>query len=354
MTEVWTPDNLSSGSVILSDGNITSLDFHREGKYCVMSSSENSLHLIDSLSGLEKKKLYARTHGIASVKYTHHESCVLLTSSIARDRKHCDIRYLSMYDNRYLRFFKGHTDKVHSVDMSPTEDYFLSSSADKTVRLWNVNTDKAVAELKLPSKIADPVVKYDRSGIIFGVQCRDYRKGLHSIKLFDARMYENGPFQDIAPQPNLLESAVMKGLQHSGSATPSRQEIASQLSKTWSNFEFSPDGLKILVNTGGDSLFVLDGFKEETEPLAICGRSNSTGGPLGACFSADSKYIIAGNDENEVQIFDNDTGDCKNTLTGHVAPVGCVACNPKYDVLATGCLNAVLWIHSSGSASQDD
>ena len=37
--------------------------------------------------------------------------------------------------------------------MSPTEDNFLSSSSDKTVRLWNLNSPNAVAQLNLPTKI---------------------------------------------------------------------------------------------------------------------------------------------------------------------------------------------------------
>ena len=82
-TRGWNPLGLEAGAVILGDGVISNLDFHRDGRYLVMATRESSLHLIDCLSSnpktIEKKKLYCRSHGIAEVKFTHNESCVLMT-----------------------------------------------------------------------------------------------------------------------------------------------------------------------------------------------------------------------------------------------------------------------------------
>lgn len=41
------------------------------------------------------------------------------------------MRYLSLYDNQFLRFFAGHTDKVVSIAMSPTDDHFMTGSLDR-------------------------------------------------------------------------------------------------------------------------------------------------------------------------------------------------------------------------------
>lgn len=38
------------------------------------------------------------------------------------------LRYLSHHDHRYLRFFKGHTDTVTSLSLSPKSDAFVSTS----------------------------------------------------------------------------------------------------------------------------------------------------------------------------------------------------------------------------------
>lgn len=47
-----------------------------------------------------------------------------------------EIRYLSLFDNAYLRFFTGHEGRVTSLAMSPLDDRFLSASVDGTLRLW--------------------------------------------------------------------------------------------------------------------------------------------------------------------------------------------------------------------------
>lgn len=54
----------------------------------------------------------------------------VLVSSDADGVDHA-VRYLSLYDNQFLRFFTGHTDKVVSIAMSPTDDHFMTGSADK-------------------------------------------------------------------------------------------------------------------------------------------------------------------------------------------------------------------------------
>jgi len=73
---------------------------------------------------------------------------------------------------------------------------------------------------------------------------------------------------------------------------------------------------------------------------------------LGCTMSPNAETVVTASEDNEVMIFDYkdpqvaQTGRplLKSVLTGHVSPVGCIACNPKYDVMATGCVNTVLWI----------
>jgi WD40 repeat protein len=116
------------------------------------------------------------------------------------------------------------------------------------------------------------------------------------------------------------------------------------LQTSWNSFEFSSDGNHLLLNSSSDFLLVLDGFRNDVEPLVITSRKNDAGVALGACFSANSKYVLTGNDDNDFLLLDRNSGELKRALTGHVAPLGCVCSNPKFDVFATGCVNSVLWI----------
>ena len=45
-----------------------------------------------------------------------------------------------MHDNHYVRYFKGHKKQVICLEISPTDEQFLSASLDDTVRLWNMNS----------------------------------------------------------------------------------------------------------------------------------------------------------------------------------------------------------------------
>ena len=81
-------------------------------------------------------------YGVGIARFTHDPLSVIAASRNDFDDA---IRYLSLHDNRYLRFFKGHTDRVVALEMSPKEDSFASAAADDTVRLWDLRTTDCAA-----------------------------------------------------------------------------------------------------------------------------------------------------------------------------------------------------------------
>jgi WD40 repeat protein len=104
------------------------------------------------------------------------------------------------------------------------------------------------------------------------------------------------------------------------------------------------------VNTN-ESLILVDAFKEDVPPVVIP-KKNEAGMTLGACLSSDAKWVLSGTDENELAVYDKSTGALCTTLTGHVAPIGCVKCNPRYDMWASGCVNTALWLRG-GAVAKD-
>lgn len=308
-----------------------------------MGTSNNSLYLIDCLSGQLRKKLYAKTAGVGQVRYTHHEYSVLCTS----EKTSNDIRYYCMYDNRYLRYFRGHTDQVVSIAMSPVDDHFLSASIDHTVCMWSLAALNPVAKLTLPSGTECPRVAYDNSGLVFGVMAKSLATGQHTLKLFDARNYEKGPFVDIAPSQAVIEQALT-----TADSSMESSQIHRALASSWYEMSFSPDGAKVLVNTASDILLCLDAFRPDIPPIVLTGRKNSTSSHLGACFTPDSRYVLSGTDDKQILIYDPHSGERLGNLNGeHVAHVTSVKCNPKYDLIATGCVNTALWIKNGGNNS---
>ena len=50
-------------------------------------------------------------------------------------------RYMSLKENKYIRYFGGHDKKVVTLAMNPADDTFLSGSMDKTIRLWDLRSN---------------------------------------------------------------------------------------------------------------------------------------------------------------------------------------------------------------------
>jgi COMPASS component SWD2 len=92
------------------------------------------------------------------------------------------IRYLSLHDNKYLRYFPGHTRPVTTLCMSPTDDTFLSGSADKTLRLWDLRSPNCQGLMHL---LGRPVAAFDPEGLIFAAGVNN-----ESVKLYDLRSFD--------------------------------------------------------------------------------------------------------------------------------------------------------------------
>lgn len=301
-----------------------------------MSTNESAIHLIDCLSGEEKKRIHCKSSGVGQIKYTHNENCILVSSE---KRNKYDIKYLCLYDNRYLRSFSGHTDMLTSISMSPVDDIFITASLDRTVRRWDLNSPKETARIQLSGLYSPAVANFDSAGLVFGVMAKNLRDNSHTLRLYDARNFDAGPFQDIAPS-SVLQSKVISEQY----PVTEEENRAKPNQSNWTSFQFTPDGNHIFINTDSDIVWLLDSFRSEVAPKLLGPRKNESCSKLGACVTTDCQHVLVGNEENEIQIYDKATGGMKGFLSGHVAPIGCIASNPRYDMFASSCVNTVLWI----------
>lgn len=342
-------------SILHGDDQVVDSCFHANGNLLV-TATKDSIQLIDSLSGESKKKIFTKTHGNRNIAYTHHEQCVLASSRNRRNNN--DIRYLSMYDNRYLRLFKGHDTQVTSLAMSPVDDCFLSSSADRAVCLWSLTAPSPIARLTLPEECANPKVAYTHDGLLFGVMARNNSASTNCIRLFDARSYDKGPFLQLRPSRQQLQKALKR-------SNPQLDSFQHErcLSSPWVSFCFSPDGTRALVSTACGLLISLDAFNDDGDPVTIFteaetrveasqskGLALSQTASLGCCFTPDSRHVLAATADCRVLVCNPLSGRTEGELPGqlgHVTPVTSVCCNPKYEVVATSGINTYLWLKSS-------
>ncbi|KAG7930179.1 hypothetical protein KL934_005109 [Ogataea polymorpha] len=140
----------------VSNTPITSIDFDHTGQFLITAGVDESIHLYDVAKGKHVKPIYSKKYGCHLAKLGRKENTCVFASTKENDT----IRYLSLHDNSFIRYFKGHTALVTDLAMADLNHMFVSASYDHTVRLWDTRSANCQATLvtdERPSSIAlDP------------------------------------------------------------------------------------------------------------------------------------------------------------------------------------------------------
>ncbi|MBA0760814.1 hypothetical protein Gotri_023535 [Gossypium trilobum] len=235
-------------------GRISSMDFHRTSGYLVTASEDESIRLYDVSTATCLKTINSKKYGVDLVCFTSHPTTVIYSSKNGWDES---LRLLSLHDNKYLRYFKGHHDRVVSLSLNSRNESFISGSLDRTVLLWDQRAEKCQGLLRVQGR---PAISYDDQGLVFAIAFGGY------IRMFDARMYEKGPFEIFSVGGDVSDANVVK---------------------------FSNDGRLMLLTTMDGHIHVLDSFRGthlstyNVKPVP----SNCT---LEASFSPEGMFVISG------------------------------------------------------------
>ena len=169
---------------------INSVDFSKDGELLLSSGDDQHVYIYSCQHGTQVQTSQCRKYGVESARFTHDPFSIIAASR--NDYDH-GIRYLSLHDNRYMRFFKGHTDRVVALEMSPKEDTFASASADDTVRLWDLRTTDCTGVIRFAGG-RRAAIAFDLQGMVFAAS-----GGGGQTKMYDVRAYDKGPFATFTP-----------------------------------------------------------------------------------------------------------------------------------------------------------
>ncbi|GAB2271153.1 hypothetical protein Dimus_005999 [Dionaea muscipula] len=249
-------------------GRISSMDFHKASSYLVTASDDESIRLYDVANATCLKTINSKKYGVDLVSFTSHPTTVIYSSKNGWDES---LRLLSLNDNKYLRYFKGHHDRVVSLSLCSSKKCFLSASLDRTVLLWDQRAEKCQGLLRVQGR---PAAAYDDQGLVFAIAFGGY------IRMFDARKYDKGPFDIFSVEGDFSDANVVK---------------------------FSNDGRLMLLTTAGGNIHVLDSFRGtllstfSVKPIS----SNST---LEATFCPEGMYAVSGSGDGSVHAWNVHTG----------------------------------------------
>ncbi len=257
-----------------------------------------------------------------------------LTTSVVVDT----IRYLSSHDNTYIRYFRGHTEPVTSIALSPSSDNFLSSSLDNTVKLWALNSSSPQGQLKLASPF---LCVYDPSATVIAIASPPTQ----SILLYDVRNYDKAPFAHFDMQP-YEERFMPNSTMHD-----------------WTRLEFSNDGKSLILGTNGAGHFVLDAFDGALRHFAVRpgGKSGRRGpgedraegevaGQGDLCLSPDGQFLVGGSGQEGLLVWDLHTPAAEdNMLKPHAELPGpgrsaIVGYNHRHNLIVTADKDLLMWL----------
>ena len=114
--------------------DIVGMDFSDDGQILYVADSQ-TLNVYITATAQSYRRLFMKNHEIEQISHTHNNSAIL----VATKKNHL-ILYWSIHENRVIKMFKGHSDAITNLMINSKDDYFLTTSNDNTMRIWNLNS----------------------------------------------------------------------------------------------------------------------------------------------------------------------------------------------------------------------
>jgi COMPASS component SWD2 len=204
--------------------------------------------------------------------------------------------------------------------MNPVNDTFLTTSRDKTSRLWDLNKRTCLCIFQDSNHAT-----FDSTGdVIFSVACdvKNNEKSNNFINLYSMESYLKGPFK-VFKVENVGEIKHLK---------------------------ISNNGLYLCCATNDNSIIVMNAY-DGNIMKKLTGDISEGDLYFKIDISADSKYLVSGSDSGSILLWNiedkNDRNDPIATLNSHPLQSNCVKFSPRHCILVSSCINYIIWHPSS-------
>jgi len=242
--------------------------------------------------------------------------------------------------------FKGHTDDVWDVDISPDGKYLITASDDKTARLWDLATGQTIQVFSnCNSAVGDARFSPDGTYVLLG--CADHAPRLVDITTGQTVQTFSGhtggvDWADFSPDGKQIITAGGddKTARIWDLASGQTLYILKSNSDYLPRVAFSPDGKYAFTDRLWDAATgeAIQTFVEQSNAVSC------------VAFSPDSKYVATGSDDGIARIWDVSTGQMVREFTGHQGFVNGIKFSPDGKFLLTGSADqtARLWDVATG------
>ena len=288
---------------------INNISVSSDGSLYLTSGNDNQIFIFSLLKNEIIRHLVNKKNGCDKAIFTHNTKAILCAS-----KSDYRIMYWCTHNNKILFSFLGHSDIITDLCINPFNDLFISTSNDKTSRLWDLNQKKCLCIFQ-DSQCA----VFDNTGKVLASVTYSMNK--------ETERYENFiNLYNIEKPENIIDGKPF--------------DVFSIKSNGYiKQIKFSNNGDYLIAITD-NYLFIIDalGGKIKHE-MEINDEINTVD------MTPDSKYVCLGCASGNVLIY-SEGGKLIKTLEFHTKNCECISFNPRYAVMATADTNLVFWIPS--------
>jgi WD40 repeat protein len=250
-----------------------------------------------------------------------------------------------------LHILTGHQQPVSSIAFSPDGQQLVSSSFDKTIKLWDTSSGKCLKTLlghrsRIWTVIFHPNGRQIASGSDDNnTKIWDLKQGRcintivgHTSAVLSVNLSPDGRSLASGNEDNTIKIWDIS----LGTIT---QTLHGHTNRVWSA-EFSPDG-RLLVSGSADYTIKLWDWQLGNCLQTFRGHNSWV---WRVVFSPDGQTFASSSYDQTVKIWDVSTGACLKTLEGHTSPVICTNFSPDGKLLASCEFAGIikLWNSQSG------
>ena len=314
-------------------------DFSSDSTYQAFPSGRDVV--IANISNDEdERKFVGHTDNVNQTKYTPDNNYVVSSSD---DRT---VRIWDLDSTNYIKKIEGHSNQVNHVAYSQDGKIIVSASSDSTIRIWNGATGNCLRTLRGHAGYVNSVAFSPNGKNIVSassdstIRIWDYASGqcLRVLKDEDDPGFETAFFSPDGK--NIVSSSMYNVVNIWDVATG--ESIRKLLGHHWGiNYaNYSPNGRYVVSASDDHTIRIWDAnswvcLRMLTDPECVSSIS----------FSSDSKYLISSSHEGTIRIWHLSSGYHILTLYGHLDWVRYAAFSPdnKYIASASRDDNIHIW-----------